>query len=198
VIAAIVALAMIGAAVWFLVFREGPGAEHPVPDFAFDLKRVGGESVVGRADRRALRGVAGEVKEALDAMYVAAFLDPEKWAGGTYPEVVAAFTGRAAGRAGRDLQDLTLGDAHGQVDHMASGSGRLDVRFLVDADGQPFAASATTRFRAEGILLDGRELRVRHEGTYLLRPGDEGWGIVGYRVEGELEPREPAPTGTPT
>lgn len=187
--AAAVVLALIGAAVWYFFLRGGgAGGDRPVPDFSFQLRAVEGQSAEGAVAEGKLTGAVEEIRDVLDAMYLAGFLDPQKWRDGTYPEVIEAFAGQAGRRAGRDLDDLTLGPAFSEVDFMRTAKGRLDVRFLADAEGRPVAAFATSRFRARGELTDGRRLRVVHTGDYLLRPGEAGWRIEGYDVEGELEP----------
>jgi hypothetical protein len=42
---------------------------------------------------------------------------------------------------------------------------------------------------ADGRYEDGGPLSVRHDGTYYLRPDEDGrWLIVGYEVRGTVEP----------
>jgi hypothetical protein len=90
--------------------------------------------------------------------------------------------------AGRDLADLTLGPASSQVEFVDPGRSRLAVQFLVGQEGNPFAAVAIATFRATGDLTGGGTLKIAHRGRYIMRPVDGSWMIVGYTVDGELEP----------
>lgn len=183
------AVAVIAVAVWSL-FGEG-GADGDGPTFSFDLRSVTGVAVGGKAEAARLQRPAGQIHSTLDSLYTAAFVDPGKWEGGRFPEALAAFSGPAAGRARRDIDDLTLGSAAAIVRSVRPKAGGLAVRFLLD-DGRPLAAVARTSFAATATLQEGGTLRIVHRGRYLLRRQQDGWAIVGYDVDGRLRsPKEP-------
>jgi hypothetical protein len=196
-----VAFAVISAGAWFLFLREGAlialgQADHPVPDFSFQLRRVNAASVATGSEA-GLEEPAEGVRETLDALYVAGFVDPDKWENGSFPEALEQFEGRAARQAKVDVAFLTLGGEASHVAFVEPVVGKLDIRFLLDADEQPSGAVATTRFVAEGEFEGGDPMFILHDGTYYLRPTGEGWGIVGYDVNGVVQPGR-RPTGGPT
>jgi hypothetical protein len=191
----VLGIAVIGAAAWFLFLRDDGLLRTDVPDFSFELGQIKGQGVEGSAAAGRLQGPAEDLRATLDAMYVAGFIDPGKWEGGTFPEVVEAFAGPAAKQARRDLQDLTLGSTSRRVASVRPGRGRLNVSFLLDGR-RPFAAVALATFQATGALRGGGRLSIQHQGEYVMRVVDGAWRIVGYEVEGSLE--RAAPRGTPT
>jgi hypothetical protein len=186
--AAVAVLVLLGGGAWYFFFREGGlslGGDD-VPEFSFELGKVGGAaaSTGETASQEELDAAAEDVRETLDAMYVAGFIDPAKWENGEFPEVLEAFSQDARRRAERDLPNLTLGDDAPQVASVAPDVGRLSIRFLVGDEGELTAAVAATSFAAGGELEDGRPLIVQHQGSYYMHPGDDGWEIVGYQVRG--------------
>ena len=183
-----VAVSVIAVATWSLL-RSAGGGEGSGPVFSFDLRSVTGVAVTGRAEGDELAGRAAGVRATVDALYTAAFVDPAKWEGGRFPQVLAAFAGSAAARARGDLDDLTLGSTSGLVRSVDPEPGGLAIRFLLD-DGRPLAAVARTSFTATAALREGGTLRIVHRGRYLLRPEGGRWTIVGYDVNGRLHSPE--------
>ena len=195
---AILVLAAVGAGLWFFLFRgDGLLGEKEAPVFLFELRKVESVSLGGKPSEETLNSQAEEVQATLDAMYSAGFVDPEQWQNGEFPAVLEAFTDEAAEGARKDLADLTLGAAAQEVESVTPGPSRLDVKFLLTPNKQPFAAVATTTFRAEGVLEQGGILSVLHEGRYLMQRIDGEWLIVGYEVDGKLRPTAATPEGSP-
>ena len=193
-LAIVLGIAVIGALAWFLLFREDGLIGPNVPEFSFELERVKGRGTDGPGDPDALRGMAEDIRSTLDAMYVAGFVDPGKWEGGRFPEVLEAFSGPAARQARRDLEDLTLGPTSRRLELVQPKPGRLDVTFLLDGT-RPIAAVAFTTFRGVGEINSGGRLDIQHRGEYMMREVDGSWLIVGYDVDGSLE-RAPSGGGT--
>ncbi len=192
-------LGALGAGAWWFFLREGAPIsigepDHPVPEFSFDLSKVGGTAPGGAVSAEEVQGAAEGIRETLDAMYVAGFVDPAKWEGGTFPEVLEQFDESAAEGASADLIDLTLGGEAAQVAFVEPAVGILKVRVLLDAERQPAGAVATTRFVADGEFDDGGPLFVIHGGTYYLRPDGDRWLVSGYDVHGLVQPGN-RPTG---
>lgn len=185
-VAIVLGLAIVGAAAWFVLFR-GDGLIGPgVPEFSFELGRVKGQGVEGAASSDSLRGPAEDLRSTLDAMYVAGFVDPGKWEGGRFPEVLEAFAGPAARQARRELEDLTLGSTSRRLERVEPKPGRLNVSFLLEGR-RPLAAVAFATFRAVGQLPNQGRLSIEHRGEYVMRVVDGAWRIVGYQVQGNLE-----------
>jgi hypothetical protein len=197
---AVVLVAALGVAGWFVFLRDGApvpildrGPDTPV--FSFRLGKVTSVALNGKASKRTLQRSATELRSTLDAMYAAGFVDPDKWEEGTFPEVLEAFAGQASRVADADLDDLTLGRASSEVDFVEPGPSSLEVRFLLGQSRRPYAAVATTRFRARGDLARGGTLLIAHEGRYIMRPIEGRWVVVSYWVDGTMRPRLPAPRG---
>ncbi|HEX5948657.1 MAG TPA: hypothetical protein VFZ45_03745, partial [Actinomycetota bacterium] len=65
-------------------------------DFSFELSKVNGTAPGGDVSGQDVEEAAEGIRETLDAMYVAGFVDPGKWEGGTFPEVLEQFDEGAA------------------------------------------------------------------------------------------------------
>jgi hypothetical protein len=187
----VLGIAVVGAVAWFVLFREDGLLERDVPEFSFQIDQVKGRGVQGPSSEDSLRSASEDLRSTLDAMYVAGFVDPGKWQGGRFPEVLEAFAGPAAKTARRDLEDLTLGSSSRRIDSVQPNRGRLKVNFLLDGR-RPFAAVAFTAFRATGDLSSGGRLSIQHDGEYVMRLIDGAWRIVGYEVRGNLERAAPS------
>jgi hypothetical protein len=203
----VLVLALIGVGVWFLFLRDGApislADEREVPDFSFDLGTIRGFPVAEPADKEEIESVAEDIRERLDTMYVAGFVDPSKWNGGEFPEVLEAFGGGAERRARKDLDHLTIGEAAtSAVTYVQPLTGHLSVRFLVDESRSPVSAVARAQFSADGDATDGSNVAIQHDATYYMEPVDGEWLIVGYEVHGIVtpvpEPLAPGPTAGAT
>jgi hypothetical protein len=201
----IILVALIGGGAWFFFFREGAaisfGDEREVPEFSFDLGTIRGFPVAEPAAKEEIESVAEEIRERLDALYVAAFVDPSKWREGEFPEVFDAFAKEAGRRARKDLDHLTIGEAASTaVTYVKPLTGHLTVRFLVDEGQSPVAAVARAQFSADGDAEDDTNVAIQHDATYYMEPVDGDWLIVGYDVHGIVTPVPDAPSpagGTP-
>ncbi len=187
----ILVLGALGAGAWWFFLRPGaPIAigqeEHPVADFSFDLSKVNGTAPGGAVSGDGVDDAAEDIRETLDALYVAGYIDPSKWEGGTFPEVLEQFDEAAAERASAGLDQFTLGDQAEQVAFVEPVVGVLKIRVLFDAETDPVGAVATTRFVADGQLDRGGPMHVIHRGTYYLSPQGGSWRIGGYDVAGAV------------
>ena len=178
---AIVAVAVIGFAAWYL-FTERLAQ---TADFEFELGKVGGSSVAERAPEADIRDAAEQIRETLDAMYIAGFVDTAKWQGGTFPEVYDAFTEEAERKVRADLANLSVGEDATKIESVDPISGRLSVRFLVNAEQELIGATARTIFAANALAVsDGGPVAIQHDGTYYMEPVDDTWLINAYEVSG--------------
>jgi hypothetical protein len=205
VVLSILVLGALGAGAWWFFLREGAPIDlgepdHPVAEFSFELSKVNGSGPGGDVPGGEVEGAAEGIRETLDAVYVAGYVDPSKWEGGSFPEVLEQFDDGAAERASSDLAFLTLGGEATRVDFVEPEVGTLRIRVLLDADAQPAGAVATARFVADGEFKDGKPLFVINDGTYYLRPDGDRWLISGYDVHGVVQPgqRPTGPQAAPT
>jgi hypothetical protein len=165
------------------------------PSFGFD---VGDREVVATApghlterERRGAREAADRVESALTDLYVAAFLDPERWASGTYDEVFDVFAGVARPEAQRRTGILTAGgDAADRFERIEPRKGRLTMRILLDRGGKPVLVSSAVRFLARSFGAD--PLSIRSEGTFVFQRIDGAWRIVSFDVARGDREREAA------
>jgi hypothetical protein len=203
ILSVILVLGAIAAGAWFLFLREGAPisiADEPdVPEFSFQLVRVKGDSPAGNISGEDLQAEAESVRETMDALFVAGYVDPDKWEGGRFPEALDQFAQSARRKAEKDLDQFTLG---ADAEHLASVqpvNGRLEVKFLADGDQNTIGAVAEAVFAANGAAKSGGTVAIQHDGTYYLSPQDGGWVIIGYDVRGIIAPvPEPLPGGGPT
>lgn len=179
----VAAIAVVGAGAWLLLGGESPLGRTSAA-FSFEFGKVGGSPLAEKAPHAAIQDAANQVRETLDAMYVVGFVDSGKWEGGTFPDIYDAFADELVPRVRRDLPNLSLGADAAKIDTVDPISGRLTVRFLVDAETELVAATARTIFAANAVAKDGGNVAIQHDGTYFLRPDGDGWVINGYDVEG--------------
>ncbi|MGH2723703.1 MAG: LCP family protein [Actinomycetota bacterium] len=173
-----------------------PSPEAPVPALEVNLARTAGFPVKGKARPRHLRRPARAVREAMDRLYTAAFVDPGAWTGG-FPGALREFRGEARRHARKDINRLTVGRAARVLSEVRPVKARLRVDLLLGTGRNALAALARMEFAATGLSTDGVETPIRHRAEYLLRRFGGRWQIVAYRVKHRLVPqRVPGvPTG---
>jgi hypothetical protein len=205
VIVGILILALIGVGGWFLFLREGAPIDLDFPDlgvadFSFQLVRVKGDSPEGNVEPEQLEDEAEDIRETLDALYVAGYIDPGKWEGGTFPEALDQFSASVQRQARKEIDQFTLGDDFAHVEDVRPVNGRLDVHFLADGEGSPVGAVAEAVFAANATTTAGGRVAIQHDATYYLLIEDGRWAITGWDVRGIVTPVEqplPSPRGTP-
>jgi hypothetical protein len=174
---------------------DGPG------DFSFDLGNVQA-SPISDTPPPELREVAREagagVKETMDELYFRAFVDTSSW--GDYDAAFELFDGRAATRAGSDVEVLTLGPTAGdEFETLAPTSGTLAISVLTDRKDVPVTAVAEVQFLADARRSDGTTTQIVSIGSFFLRQTDGAWRIFAYRVDREdVEGVATSPTGSPS
>ena len=173
--------------------EAGPTSSSPASAPAAELKvrliRVEGHPVEGHIKPRRLWPVADHVRDTIDSLYTAGFVDPAAWRDGRFTEILPFFRGEAQGEARRDANRLTLGPAARHLAEVHPKRARLRVDILTDAGEHPVAALAHMRFAAAGLSGDGVKTPIRHRAEYLLRRFGGRWQIVAYRVKRHLVPR---------
>lgn len=187
-----------GAGAWALMRGGGPQEDQPpVPDLVWSVGRVRSVPVDADAPQDDLEAARDAVTDLLDRLYTTGFVDPAEWDEGRFPGLGSYFAGPATARAERDREELTLGGDAAEIERVVPTRTGLRLSFLVDPQAQPYAAVATTAFRADGRTTDGGALAIVHRGRYMVRQVEGAWLIVGYDVEGSVESvADPAP-GTP-
>jgi hypothetical protein len=168
-----------------------PSPAVPTSVLVVDVGRVGGYPVAGDIPDRRLQDEAQAVRDTMTGLYTAAFVDPALWAGGRFPTVKDFFGGQAREQARSDIPDLTLGKAAGTLEKVRPEHARVLVRFLLDANRRPVAATAEMEFRGTGFAA-GIEVPISHRGRYILRPEGGRWLVVAYEVRGRVGLQEPS------
>ena len=187
------------------------GGSEPTPDVAGDPRpgpavtpspsaepeagtvlslRVGGVSAVavrGRVPRSRLRATRRGVERTIADLYTRGFVDPESWAGGDFPGLTELFVPEARAGARRDRGTLTLGEAARRITAVRGPRARVRMRVLTDEARRPTATLAEVRFAATALQGEA-EARIRHNGSYVLRPVGGRWRIVSYDVRGRVPP----------
>lgn len=198
VLVTVLVLGAVGAGAWFLFLREGApislNGEPEVPEFSFELIRIKGDSPAGNVDGADLESQAEAVRETLDALFVAGYIDPELWEGGTFPQALEQFSETARRQAEKDLDQVTLGADAEQLSSVQPVNGRLEITFLADGDQNAVGAVAKAVFAANATAKAGGRVAIQHDGTYYLTPEVDRWLIIGYDVRGIItQVGEPLP-----
>lgn len=165
----------------------GAGEPGAAPQEAYASEEAGAEAVTtaarlgtvtGRLEPERRERVVARVTSLVDDWMDAAFVE------GDYPraEFAGAFTSFTRGArqaAVRDAALMTNADLGERIDGVEVVSRRVIVDVLA-ARGRP--AAITARF---GLAFDTSgevSRRVDVRGRLLLRPGEDGWTVFGYRV----------------
>lgn len=139
----------------------------------------------GRVPPRTLAEPAEAVRRAIENLYRAAFLAPERWEDGDYTELFSHFSGAARERAEDDLNILTLGPAAAEVDEVDPTRAIVKLRFLLDQRRHPLVALAEAEFDATAVTGDA-ESPITHRAHYVLRKLNGAWRVVSYKVRGRV------------
>jgi hypothetical protein len=180
---------------------DGGGAE--TPEFAFETTKV--LAVPTRPDAQpstlheTAEPVAAGIAEAMDVLYIEAFLDPDNWQDGSYDDVWTLFEPGAAAEAEASVDTLTAGTGAGEAyDSIQPNVGLLRVKVLLDKQDRPFSALALVKFTAIGAGKDGDEVLIDSRGQFIFGQVDEEWRIVSFRVLRDDESREPPISASPS
>jgi hypothetical protein len=139
--------------------------------------------------RHTTRRAVQNIRDDLGRMYRLAFLVPADWQHDRYGPAFQLFAGTARSTARAHPTLLTLGpDAGKRFSRVASASGTLKIRVLLDRGGHPFTAVATADFRARAVRTAGGATLVHSLGSYFLRPSKHGWLIFGFQVRRKDHP----------
>lgn len=194
-----VAMLLVGVAIWWAVAgdddpqRVSPPVPAPSPTgpryfLLVDLRRVDAIPVEGRVRPSQVRAVAEDVRETMTGVYATGFVDTAQWHDGRFPALFEHFVQGAQRQARRDLEDLSLGSTARRLDVVRPDRARLGVRVLVGSEGRALSAVATMEFLATGFAGEEREVPIRQQARYVLRPVGGRWLIVAYDVRGRLGP----------
>lgn len=194
VIAVVVAVALLGGGD---TLTNIIGPDRPeTPEFAFEAAKV--TAIPTRADVKGgeldakASPVAAEVKDAMDAIYIAAFLDPGNWQEGAYDDVWELFEPGAGAEAQAQVDTLTAGTGAGDAfDEIQPVMGVLNTKVLFDQKDRAFSAVAIVRFGARGKSKDGPDVRIRSEGQFVFEQLDGVWKVVSFKVLRHDELLEP-------
>ena len=171
------------------------------PEFAFETTKV--TSVPTRADAQdgelnaEATPVANEVEDAMDALYIGAFLDPGNWQEGAYDDVWDLFEPGAGAEAQAQVDTLTAGTGAGDAfDEIQPVMGVLNTKVLFDQKDRAFSAVAIVKFGARGKSKEGQDVRISSEGQFVFQQVDGVWKVVSFRVLRDDRPVEPPPSAS--
>ena len=161
----------------------GPGRTEPpvaaTPELTMRLVRANGKTEAGTLRPADIAEPAEAIRRDLEHLYETAFLAPTL----DRPALFSHFSGEARHEAERDLGRLTIGPVRGELDEVVPRRATVSLTFLGDANGNPLAAFADTRFEASAVSGD-EHAPVTNHGDYVLRRSNGAWRIVSYDVLG--------------
>lgn len=175
---------------------------EPVPEFGFEITKVAAvptDDTEARTLERQAEEVSAEVAESLDLLYVEGFLNPNNWKDAAYDTVWEVFSEEALAAAQEQADTFTLGAAApDSFKAVAPDRGKLAVKVLFDAKGQPVTAVATVKFLALATNSGGTTgTAIVSEGQYFLRDAGDGWEIYAFSVDrADREARLPSPSAS--
>jgi hypothetical protein len=175
-------------------------SEPPVPPFHFKLTRVIPMTTTKTKAKKVLgdvNPVAGEVKDAMDTLYMGTFVNPDSWDGDHYDKVFDdVMDGGATDQANDQIDGLTLGTAAGATyESVDPGYSKLVVRVLTDTNDAPVEAIAVASFQGLAAHDDGTYSKVFNNGTYFFKHEDGGWKIFAFKAA-RNEKKAKAPKST--
>jgi hypothetical protein len=198
---AVVALLVIGGIL--LLGGDVPGLDGGPDgsgDFSFDLGNVQASPISDTPPselRETAREAGTDIKETMDELYFRAFVDTSSW--GDYEAAFELFDGRAATRAGSDVEVLTLGPTANEVfESLNTTTKTLAISVLTDRKDVPVTAIAEVEFLANAERSDGTSTQIVSVGSFFLREVDGSWRIFAYRVDRDDVVASPSPTGSPS
>jgi hypothetical protein len=163
------------------------GPSVPPTTFEFESVRVAATTTGQRKDasRTKARGAGRRIEFVMNQLYTFAFADESQW--GDYGDAWGLFEGTAAERAEADVEALTLGaEANGIYEKLDPQDSTLVIMVLTDDRARPVSAIAEVSF--------GTATTVTSEGSFFLRPGEDGWLIYAYSIDRNEQATSPSPS----
>lgn len=167
------------------------------PDVTFTFETVNVETVTtgrpGDAPGSLAKRAAARIETVMNGLYTVTFADTQYW--GDYGDAWGFFDETAAEGAEADVDVLTLGaEANDVYDTITPDDTTLTIHVLTNERSRPISAIAEVAFAASTALGDGTATTVTSEGSYFLRPTEDGWLIYAYRVDRNEEAASPSPS----
>jgi hypothetical protein len=167
------------------------------PEVTFTFETVDVETIttgkLGAAPGSQARRAAGRIETVLNGLYTVTFADKGYW--GDYGDAWGFFEENAAEGAEADVDVLTLGaEANDVYDTITPEDTTLTITVLTNERARPISAIAEVAFAASTALGDGTATTVVSEGSYFLRPTEDGWVIYAYRVARDEDAASPSPS----
>jgi hypothetical protein len=169
---------------------------RPVFFFRIDTKSP---AYTGKRAKTAADDASIEIGGQLSTFYDTAFVDPTTWTGGVPDRAWGIFDPSVLDLARKDAAALTMGDQAAGLLTITVKQSSLTVRVLLDPRGHPAAAVAEVEFVAVGKTKDGDALNVTNQASFLLRPENGLWMVVGYpSASTDVKPKTAKVTPTPS
>jgi hypothetical protein len=211
---AVLAAILVGGAVTYSLTRgsstsPGGGSGNPTPSsrpseppgrpvffFRIDTKA---SAFTGKRAKTTADDASIEIGGQVSTFYDAAFMDPTTWTGGVPDRAWSIFDPSVLDQAQKDADALTMGDQAAGLVKLTVKDSSLAVRVLFDPRGHPEAAVAEVEFVAVGKTKDGESLSVTNQASFLLRPENGLWMVVGYpSASTDVKPKPAKATPTPS
>ena len=206
IIAGAVGAVVVLGGIFFFARGDGdgilPGGQPPPGQVDFKLKDVTFIPYQLQGDQNAQKetahAVADQVRLQLDALFEAAYVDPDTW--GDTGEIEDLFVGGATDQIAGDASTLTLGENAGDsYDTVDPGKSTLKVNVLTDAKGNAVRASGRLSFTGLATHDDGTYSAITVTGTAIFVRDGDTWKIEAYTLNRSEKPAEaPTPSSSPT
>jgi FlaG/FlaF family flagellin (archaellin) len=156
---------------------------------------VKGETDAKPASKGAVTTQGTEIVTMLNDWYEQAFVDPDKYGDGTFPDITKHFTDAARTSFAKDLATLTIGDARKEVKRVdpLTQTAKVTVYF---SKGKPTYAIAAVHFAARATMKQSSAypLKIDQFVTYDFQKTTQGWVVTYYLANQAQNSIVPSPS----
>jgi hypothetical protein len=189
---------VVAVVIILLVIPRGGGTGRPggakTPVVAFT--RTANVVALKQPDEAIRKAEVEAVATMVRDFYQRAFVDPEKWGDGTFPDLKALFTEEAQASFDKNLTSLTIGEARTELKFVDPGASTLGVTVFFDSKAAPTYAVAAVQFSARGTMKKtGPALMIKQKASFYMERSGDKWLITAFDAEQTQEtPSSPSPS----
>lgn len=178
--------------------KTGPNAPG-LAQVAFTTTSAGYTNAAKSPPQGTVDAQSKQIVTMLNGWYQEAFVDPDKYGDGTFPDIAKHFSADAATAFKKDLGTLTIGDARTEVKSVepTTQTAKVSVYFT---NGTPEYAVATVHFAARATLKKSGSypLLIDQTVTYNFQRTSQGWIVSYYTAKQTQDSVVPSPSASPS
>jgi len=178
--------------------KKGPG-ESPIATVSFVASVKGETDGAKKPGNAAVRAEADLIVKMLNDWYQTAFVDPDRYGDGTFPDIAKHFATAARASFTKDIATLTIGDAREEVKRVDPTAQTAKLTVFFDK-GKALFAVAAVHFAASATMKKSNAypLKIDQTMTLNLEKQGEGWVVTFYTANQKQDSVVPSPSATPS